>query len=238
LAGSVSILALMLVPTLFTHFSDAVSLSQSRRAAGFIPFAFAFAGGLALVMRSMFLVPLGLVAGAVLQRYWPGDFAYGLHGGGPDFATWVAFAGGAAALVVGLILRPHPPREHHVLALAAAILFVVPVGVHGFLDWTPQVPRDAHALSPQILRDLKRVPPRAVIIAPLEESYRLIATAPVYVVAAPPAHVADTTENRPYERRAAVVEWMKTGDPSIPRRYGATWAVIDGRLVPLAGAGS
>ena len=33
----------MLVPFLFEHLSDAVSLSQSRRAAGFLPFAFAFA---------------------------------------------------------------------------------------------------------------------------------------------------------------------------------------------------
>jgi hypothetical protein len=233
LAGTVSILLLMLVPTLFTQFSDVVSLSQSRRAAGFIPFAFAFAGGLALVMRSIFLVPLGLVGGALLQRYWSGDFAYGLHEGGPEFATWIAFAGGAAGLVAGLIVFPRPPREHHVLALAAAVLFVLPVGVHGFLDWTPRVPKDSHALSPRITRKLKQVPARAVIIAPLEESYRLVAEAPVYVVAAPPAHVADTTDNRPYERREAVVEWMKTGDPSIPRRYGATWAVIDGRLVPL-----
>ena len=51
LGGTVAILALMLVPTLFMHFSDAASLSQSRRAAGFVPFTFAFAGGLALVTR-------------------------------------------------------------------------------------------------------------------------------------------------------------------------------------------
>ena len=83
LGGTVSILALMLVPALFTHFSDAVSLSQSRRAAGFVPFAFAFAGGLAIVTRTVLLAPLALVAGIVLQRAWPGDFGYNLRHGGP-----------------------------------------------------------------------------------------------------------------------------------------------------------
>ena len=79
LGGTVSILALMLVPTLFVHFSDLVSLSQSRRAAGFVPFAFAFAGGLALLARSALVLPAALAAGIALQLLWPGDFVYGLR---------------------------------------------------------------------------------------------------------------------------------------------------------------
>ena len=55
LGGTVCVLALMLVPELFVRFSNAVSLSQSRRAAGFVPFAFAFAGGLALLMRTVWV---------------------------------------------------------------------------------------------------------------------------------------------------------------------------------------
>src|SRR5205814_1048045 len=39
LGGMVVVLALELLPFLFPHFSDLVSLSQSRRAAGFVPFA-------------------------------------------------------------------------------------------------------------------------------------------------------------------------------------------------------
>jgi hypothetical protein len=233
LGGFVSILALMLVPALFTRFSDLVSLSQSRRAAGFVPFTFALAGGFALLARYYLFVPLGLVAGIVFQRLWPGDFAYGLREGGPAWAAWWAFVGGAAALALGLARWRPPPRERHGLGAAAAILFVLPIAVHGVLTWTPRVPEDVHALSPRLLRELDRVPPRSVIIAPLEESYRLVAYAPVYVVAAPPAHVADTTKNRPYERRRALLRWLRTNDPSIPRRYGATWAVRDGRLYRL-----
>ncbi|MBA2475802.1 MAG: hypothetical protein H0V40_07600, partial [Actinobacteria bacterium] len=41
LGGSVAVLVPLLEPELFTRLSDAVSLSQSRRLAGFVPFAFA-----------------------------------------------------------------------------------------------------------------------------------------------------------------------------------------------------
>src|SRR5207247_4155962 len=108
LGGSIAVLALMLVPILFTHFSDAVSLSQSRRAAGFLPFAFAFAGGLGVLRRltSLALLPIAVVAGIVFQRLWPGDFAYGLKDGGPALATWIAAVAGAVVLALAAVLRP------------------------------------------------------------------------------------------------------------------------------------
>ena len=233
LAGFVSILALMLVPVLFTHFSDVVSLSQSRRAAGFVPFAFAFAGGVAILMQSVLLLPAAFVAGVALQLLWPGDFEYGLREGGPAAAAWIAAVGGAVALVAGLILRPRPPDERHGLGAIATGLFLLPVAVHAAANWEPRTPTDPQALSPRLARELKRVSPRAVIIASPETSYRLVAAAPVYVVAAPPAHVANTTENRPYRRRDDVHEWLRTDDPEIPRRYHATWAVRRGHLVRL-----
>src|SRR5207244_12585531 len=37
LGGSLAVLGLTLISGLFTHFSDAVSLSQARRTAGFVP---------------------------------------------------------------------------------------------------------------------------------------------------------------------------------------------------------
>ena len=80
LGGTAALLAILLVPTLFVHFTDFVSLSQSRRAAGFLPFTFAFAGGLALLARSWLVLPAALVAGIVLERRWPGDFGYGTAG--------------------------------------------------------------------------------------------------------------------------------------------------------------
>lgn len=235
LGGTVSILALMLVPTLFVHFSDLVSLSQSRRAAGFVPFAFAFAGGLALLARSILVLPAALAGGIALQLLWPGDFLYGLRHGGPAAVTWVAFAGGAVALVLGLVLRGRRVRERPGRAAFAAALFVLPVAVHGFSHWSPLHPRDPVALSAQITRELRAVPPRSVVIAPAAMSYRIAAAAPVYVVAAPAPHVANTDANRPYDRVRDVQHWLATGDPAVPRKYGATWAVRGGRLYPLTG---
>jgi hypothetical protein len=234
LGGTVAVLALMLVPELFVRFSNAVSLSQSRRAAGFVPFAFAFAGGFALLARSVLLVPLGLVAGIVLEQKWPGDFAYGLRHGGPGAVTWFALVGGAVVLVAGLVFARDRPKERYGLAALAAALFVLPVAAHGFARWSPLTPTDKDALSPALRQELKRVPPGAVVIADPTVSYEILALFPVYAVAAPVAHVADTRSNNPKVRVKEVAHWLATGDPAIPRRYGATWAVTkDRRLIHL-----
>ena len=101
LGGFLAVLALVLLPTLFTHFADAVSISQARRAAGFVPFPFAVAGGAAVLARLLSLgaLPVGLGAGIAFQLAYPGDFGYALDDGGPALATWVALFGAAAALV-------------------------------------------------------------------------------------------------------------------------------------------
>jgi hypothetical protein len=234
LGGTVALLAILLVPTFFVHFTDAVSLSQSRRAAGFLPLQFAFAGGLALAMRSPFLLPVPLLAGIALERKWPGEFGYGLAGSGPEVVTWLAFGGALAGLVLGaLFFRRRRITEHHLLATFAAALFVVPVAVHGARRWTASPADDPDALSPALLRELKRVPPRAVVIAAPKISYRILAAAPVYVVAAPPVHVANTRANRPYVRVKDVEEWLAGRAPGVAKRYGATWAVRKGRLYRL-----
>ncbi|HZQ02947.1 MAG TPA: hypothetical protein VFA88_02895 [Gaiellaceae bacterium] len=233
LGGSVAILALELVPTLFVHFSELVSLSQSRRAAGFVPFAFALAGGLALLARTVLVLPAALAAGIVLELQWPGDFVYGLRHGGPGAVTWWAFVGGAVALATGLFFRRRDVLERHTRAALAATLFVLPVAVHGFSQWTPLYPSDVFALPPAIARQVRSLPPRSVVIAAPRPSYRIAADAPVYVVDAPAVHVANTNANRPYERIRDVERWLKTGDPAIPRRYGATWAYRNGRLYRL-----
>ena len=235
LGGAVSILALMLVPTLFVHFTEAVSLSQSRRAAGFIPFSFAFAGGLALLARFALLVPAALPAGIALQLLWPGDFLYGLHHAGPAAVAWFALFGGAVALVAGIFYRRRAVAERPGRAAFAAFLFVLPIAVHGFSHWSPVYPKDVDALPPQIAQALRSVPARSVVIAPVRMSYRIAAAAPVYVVASPAVHVANTNANRPYERIRDVQHWLATGDPAIPRKYGATWAVRGGRLYRLPG---
>jgi hypothetical protein len=84
-------------------------------------------------------------------------------------------------------------------------------------------------LTPGLVQQLRNLPEGAIVFSDLETSYRVAALAPVYVAAGPPAHVADTEPNRPYERRGDVVRFLRTGDLAIPRSYGADWLVIDRR---------
>jgi hypothetical protein len=229
LGGSLAVLAVMLVPFLFEHLSDSLSLSQSRRAAGFMPFAFAFAGGISVLsfLLGVFVLPLALLAGAVFQALWPGDFGFRLENGGPGEVVWFALVAGVIALLVSpLVRRLSLDREGWLPGLAAA-LFLLPVVVHGLTRWNAAAGTDPHALTPGLVRALRGdVPKRGVVFSDLETSYRIAAAAPVLIVDAPPEHVADTNQNRPYERRKDVLAFYNTGDMAIPRRYGAQWVVI------------
>ena len=232
LGGSLAVLVLMLVPLLFVPFSEVVSLSQARRAAGFLPFAFAFAGGLAVLARltRWFVLPLALAVGIALQLLYPGDFGYRLQDGGPALATWIALAGGAIALVAGLALhrRQAPVEERGALVAAAAALFVLPVAIHAAANWSPSDARRPSPLTPGLVEALReQVPEADVVYSDLETSYRIAAYAPVYIAAAPPSHVADTKDNRPYERRGANIRFFAGGNLAIPRRAGADWLVVD-----------
>jgi hypothetical protein len=228
LGGSLVILALELIPWLFPRFADAISLSQARRAAGFVPFPFALAGGAAVLACFLrFLVlPVALGAGIAFQLAYPGGFG-GLEGGGPAAVTWIALAGGALALVAGLFLR-FEKEARGPLVGAAVLLFAVPVAVHGFRHWSPAYSSDPSAPTPGLLAVLRdQVPKRSVVFSDLETSYRISAYAPVYVASAPPAHVADTKANYPYGRRKATIRYFQTGDISIPEQLRATWLVLD-----------
>ncbi len=229
LGGTLAILGIELIVWVFPHFADAVSLSQARRLAGFVPFAFALAGAATVLARLIgpLVVPVGLGAGIGLQLAFPGDFGPGLVEGGPAAATWIAAVGGLVAVVVGLFLgrRLEAPG---LAAAAAVVLFCVPVAVHGLRHWSPAAASDTHALTPGLLARLRDdVPERAVVFSDLETSYRIEAFAPVYVAAAPPAHVADTKANRPYSRRISVIRYFASADPAILDRYHADWLVVD-----------
>ena len=227
--GSVLVLALLLVPSVFVPFADAVSVSQARRAAGFVPLAFAFAGGAAVLARLLgpFVLPLALGAGIGLQLTWPGDFGYVLHGGGPAFATWIAAVGGAAALVcVSILRRPHVDERGGPLLALAAALFVAPVAWHGLTHFSPP-PTPGQLPQPLVETLRSRVPKGDIVFSDVETSYLATAFAPVYVSAAPPAHVADTKANRPREREGDVTRFLAHGDLGIPRRYGARWILLD-----------
>jgi hypothetical protein len=112
---------------------------------------------------------------------------------------------------------------------------VLPVAVHAAASWSPSEARSASPLTPGLVAALRQdVPEGAVVYSDLETSYRIAAEAPVYVAAAPPSHVADTEQNRPYARREENIRFFRTGDVAIPRRAGAGWLVLDRKRFDLA----
>ena len=231
LGGSLVVFGLTLTAFLFPHFADVVSISQARRAAGFLPFPFAFAGGVLLVAQVLRLaaLPVALAGGIALQLAFPGDFGYRLQDGGPPVVTWVAALGGAAAFAFAALVRwPGIAERRERLAGVAAALFVLPVAVHGIANWERRPESRAHRLTAGLVEALReQVPERGIVFSDVQTSYRIAAQAAVYVAAAPPAHVADTEENRPYERREDVNAFLVSGDVAIPRRYRARYVVID-----------
>ena len=231
LGGTLAVLGIELLPWVFPHFADAVSLSQARRLAGFVPIPFALAGGAAVLAGVVgpLVLPVALGAGIALQLAFAGDFGPGLHEGGPALATWVAAIGAVVAIVVGL-RRERRVEARTWIVTAAIVLFCLPVAVHGFRHWSPAASVDRYAPTPGLLHALRtKVPERAIVFSDLETSYRIGAYAPVYVAAAPPAHVADTASNHPYRRRLAVILFFRTGDLSVLDRFHADWLVVDKR---------
>ena len=172
------------------------------------------------------------------ERLFPGDFGTKLHQGGPAVVAWIALAGGAVALVAGAALayrRLGSFEQDGWVAAAATLLFVLPVAVHGFANWDAAVPTDSRALSPGLVRFLRdRVPEKAVVLGDLETSYRISGYVPVYVVAAPPVHVADTKANNPYGRAADLRQFLRTGSLATMRKYHPGWVVLRaGQVAPI-----
>ena len=118
LGGTVAVLAVELWPLVFPHFSNLVSLSQSRRLSGFIPFSVALAGGAAIVARFSRTLALvgGLAVGIWLQVAFAGDFGLRASRTAPAIVVWIALYGGIAALIAGALLAwrrygdPPPPE--------------------------------------------------------------------------------------------------------------------------------
>ncbi len=234
LGGMLVTFAIALLPFVFPHFADAVSISQARRIIGFSPRAFVLVGG-ALVLAGFLrwaLLPIALAAGIVLQHYFPGDFGlpYRPEHGAPAGLTWIAFgAAGAALLAAALFGRRIPQVEgRSAVAAAAVALFVVPIAVHGYSHWTR--PESAQLGLPQKLVAAVRehVPKGDVVFSDPVTAYELGAFAPVYVNAAPTFHVANTRANHPKRRVDDALRFFHDGGPlSIPRRYGAHWLLVD-----------
>jgi hypothetical protein len=234
LGGSLAVLGLVLFPWAFDHLSDAVSLSQSRRLAAFLPIPFAVAGAMALLGRLRLagcLVAFG--AGGLLQLAYPGEFSYFLVVGGPAWPVWVALTAAVAGLVAAAVVRRGLAEAAPLWTSAVALSLVAPVGLAG-IAYLKQDPPDRLRLTPGLVRALRtKVPERAVVFSDLETSYRIEGYAPVYVSAAPPAHVADTKENVPQKRREDVIKFLGSGSVAIPRRYHAGWIVVAKRRFDL-----
>ena len=110
---------------------------------------------------------------------------------------------------------------------------IAPVGLAGLAYLKRDDPDRLH-LTPGLVHALRtKVPEKDVVFSDLETSYRIEAYAPVYVSAASPAHVADTKDNYPYERREDVIKFLHSGSVAIPRRYHADWIVIAKRRFDL-----
>ena len=226
--GSLAVFAMTLLPFLFVPFSDLVSISQSRRLAGFLPYAFALVGGIGVLARLTGpLAPLLALAGGIgLQLLYPGDFEYRLGDTAPAPVTWIAVLGALTALVVGYVRRHRNPLER--AAPLALALFLAPVAIGGVSDWKPPPAPEVSQLSDGLVGALRsQVEAGAIVFSDVETSYRIAAFAPVYVAAAPPGHVADTEENRPYERSRDARRFQRTGDLTIPRQYDAAYVVVD-----------
>jgi hypothetical protein len=231
--GALAIFVVTLLPVLFTPFSDLVSLSQSRRLAGFVPFGIALAGGLGVLaaLLGRAVAPVALGAGVLFQLAYPGDFGYTLEKGGPAWVTWLAVLG--CVLALGFGLYGYPPLGAR--AGVAAVLLLAPTYVHGLTNWTTSPGRVRSPLSDGLVGALRDdVPDGATVYADPEASYRIGASAPLYVCVNPPGHVADTERNRPRERVDEFRRFARTGDLSIPRACGATWLVVDRSRFELA----
>ena len=226
--GSLAVFAVMLLPFVFPALADLVSISQARRAAGFLPFAFAFAGGFGVLARLVgpILLPLALGTGMFFQIVYPGDFDYVLKNPAPAWIAWLSVAGAVTALVVGFARR-RPALETG--AALAASAFLIPVIGGGLLNWRPPPPPPIATLSSGLVDAVRHeVDPGTIVFSDPETSFRLAAFAPVYVGSAPPGHVADTEKNDPYARAREARRFLRTGDLSIPRRAGAEYVIVDG----------
>ena len=116
-----------------------------------------------------------------------------------------------------------------------ALSLVTPVALAGFAYLQRDDP-DRFRLTPGLVEALRtKVPARDVVFSDLETSYRIEAYAPVYVSAAPPAHVADTKDNYPRKRREAVIQLPEQRQPRNPAPLSMrSWIVVANRRFDLS----
>ena len=156
-------------------FADLVSLSQARRAAGFLPFAFALRRRAAVLTRLLarLVLPVALVAGIVLQARLPRRLRLPAPGrAGVRHLVRAGRRRGRARGRRGLLRRLRLERPGALAALAA-VLFAVPGRGHGFRHWTtpPAPPRRRASRRARRTRCAATCRERAVVFSDAETSY-------------------------------------------------------------------
>jgi hypothetical protein len=234
LGSSLLGLAILLVPQLFTLLADLFSVSQARRLSAFLPLAFALAGAFVLAGRGRLAgVALAFGAGLAAELLVSGEFTYRVQEGGPGWVVWVAVVGGLVALAVGAFLRPRGPEPGR-WAVLAACAFALPVAVAGLADLERRP--DPNAMPAETVEAVRAITrPGDVVFSDATTAYRIAAYAPVYVNAAPTAHVAFSTRNRPRRRRIDserffFVPLSDTERSELLSRYRADWVLVDREL--------
>ena len=134
--------------------------------------------------------------------------------------------GGAVALIVAAVLgRRGALDDRGPLSAGVAAAFVLPVAIFGLGHWD-EARFEPSPLTQGLVEQLEALPDGAVVLSDDSTGYWVASAAPVYIVAARPGHVADTKQNRPYERRDDVNRFGRTGDLSIARRYRADYVLV------------
>ena len=235
LGSMLATFAVTLLPFVFPHFADAISISQARRIIGFAPRPFVLVGGMLVLagFLRLWVLPVALAAGIALQLRLSGRLRRAL----PTDGRLAGLADVGQLRRDGRLRWSQPrssaagsrrSRALPLMAAGAVALFLLPVAVHGYSHWTR--PSSARlGLPEKLVSAVRREVPRGdVVFSDPLTAYELAAFAPVYINAAPTTHVADTQANRPTARRKDALRFFRDEGPlSLARRYGAHWLLID-----------
>jgi hypothetical protein len=141
----------------------------------------------------------------------------------------LAFSLAGGALVLTALLRRRVRVEIAAPALVLALVLPILAVRAAAVERTERL----HPLPDGLVDALgSRAEPRELVVSDPVTSYRLVAYAPVTVLAAPLAHVAQTPEDRPYDRLRQL-EGLLAAENAERRRMlaalGAGWLVVDRR---------